>query len=76
MEKKLFEEPTMIQKVNIGRFTIVEARQETIKAVGIARRGQGDPENKERAAQIAFGRAVKALTKKQKNLKINHPLMG
>ena len=65
------------QSISVGRFYIIELENHKgIKAVGIARRSQGDKNSSERSTSIATGRAIKGIKLKEEEKKINHPLIG
>ena len=60
----------------IARATIENGGKKKIVAEGVARRSFRDPLDKERGADIAFGRALKALERKYRGERIYHHLMG
>lgn len=67
----------IVQTVKVGRYTIVEIQTEDgVKAVGIARRSQGDKDRPEVGENIAISRAIKSAERKAKNKTVQNPLMG
>lgn len=61
----------------IGRFTIVSLTTPFgLEGVGIARRSNSDKENKKKAKEISYGRALKAIVKKLNKQPIQDVLMG
>lgn len=66
----------IIRAVTMGRFTMVQIKEDDITAIGISRRSDGDKTDKKLAFNIALGRAKKALEKKLNEEKIEHLLMG
>lgn len=69
---------------HFGRFTIAEAKEVAVingkerkfTGVGISRQSNEDTYDKVKAENIASGRAIKAIRKKQKGHRVNNILMG
>ena len=67
----------IVQTVQVGRYTLVEIEtSEGIKAVGVARRTQGDHNRPEVGINIATSRALQSANKKSKKQKLHDPMMG
>jgi len=61
----------------IGRYTLCEINADDgVKAVGIARKAQGEKENADLGKSIAKGRAKKAIALKREHLTMHHNFMG
>jgi hypothetical protein len=74
----------VIRVEKFGRFTVVEVKEvyivkdkeKKITGIGISRQSDDDRYDEEKAKNIATGRAIKAVEKKQKSQKINSIFMG